>query len=94
MQALIDLIEPYYPKNSQEGGRPPYPLATMLRINLLQKWYILSELGMGLALVQVPTICRFVGIELISDRILDESMNLGFRSCWRRTIWASRFLRR
>jgi IS5 family transposase len=37
-QALIDLIEPRYPRNSQKGGRPPYPLATMLRIHLMQQW--------------------------------------------------------
>jgi hypothetical protein len=30
-QTLIDLIEPYYPKTSKKDGRPPYPLATMLR---------------------------------------------------------------
>jgi IS5 family transposase len=30
-QALIELIEPHYPKASKKGGRPPYPLATMLR---------------------------------------------------------------
>jgi len=35
-QALIDLIEPHYPKASKKGGRPPYPLGTMLRIHLLQ----------------------------------------------------------
>ena len=29
-QALIELIEPHYPKASKKGGRPPYPLATML----------------------------------------------------------------
>ncbi len=33
-QALIDLIEPHYPKTSKKGGRPPYPLATILRIHL------------------------------------------------------------
>ena len=27
-QALIDLIEPHYPKARKKGGRPPYPLAT------------------------------------------------------------------
>ena len=51
-QALIDLIEPHYPKASKKGGRPPYPLATML---------------------------RFAGIELISDRIPDETTILTFR---------------
>ena len=30
-QALLDLIEPHYPKTSKKGGRPPYPLATMRR---------------------------------------------------------------
>jgi IS5 family transposase len=34
--ALMALIEPHYPKASKKGGRPPYPLATMLRIDLLQ----------------------------------------------------------
>jgi IS5 family transposase len=29
-QALIDVIEPHYPKANKKGGRPPYPLATML----------------------------------------------------------------
>ena len=42
-QALIALIEPHYPKASKKGGRPPYPLATMLRVHLLQQWYYLSE---------------------------------------------------
>jgi transposase, IS5 family len=37
-KALIDLIEPLYPKTSSKGGRAPYPLATMLRIHLLQQW--------------------------------------------------------
>jgi hypothetical protein len=30
----IALIEPHYPKTSKKGGRPPYSLATMLRIHL------------------------------------------------------------
>jgi transposase, IS5 family len=34
-QALLDLIEPNYPMTSKKGGRPAYPLATMLRIYLL-----------------------------------------------------------
>jgi IS5 family transposase len=27
-KALLDLIEPHYPKTSSKGGRPPYPLRT------------------------------------------------------------------
>ena len=36
-QALIELIAPLYTKTSKKGVRPPYPLATMLRIHLLQR---------------------------------------------------------
>ena len=36
-QGLIALIEPHYPKG--EGGRPAYPLMTMLRVHLLQNWF-------------------------------------------------------
>jgi IS5 family transposase len=28
--ALTNLIEPFYPKRGSKGGRPPYPLATIL----------------------------------------------------------------
>ena len=78
-QALIALIEPHYPKASKKGGRPPYPLATMLRIHLLQQWYSLSDPAMEEALIEVPTMRRFAGIELISDRIPDETTILSFR---------------
>jgi hypothetical protein len=70
-QALIALIEPYYPKASKKGGRPPYLLATVLRIHLQQQWYSLSDPAMEEALIEVPTMRRFAGIELISDRIPD-----------------------
>ena len=33
-QALIDLIEPVYPKASSKGGSPSYPLAKMIMIHL------------------------------------------------------------
>lgn len=78
-QPLIALIEPHYPKTSKKGGRPPYPLATMLRIHLLQQWYSLSDPAMEEALIEVPTMRRFAGIDLISDRIPDETTILSFR---------------
>ncbi len=78
-QALIDLIEPRYPKTSSKGGRPPYPLATMLKIHLMQQWYSLSDPAMEDALIEVATIRRFAGIDLISDRIPDETTILAFR---------------
>jgi len=78
-KALIDLIEPHYPKTSSKGGRPPYPLASMLRIHLLQQWYDLSDPAMEDALIEVPTMRRFAGIDMISDRIPDETTILTFR---------------
>jgi IS5 family transposase len=78
-KALIDLIEPHYPKTSSKGGRPPYPLETVLRIHLLQQWYELSDPAMEDTLIEVPTMRRFAGIELISDRIPDETTILAFR---------------
>ena len=77
--ALIALIEPHYPKVSKKGGRPPYPLTTMLRIHLLQQWYSLGDPAMEEALIEVPTMRRFAGIDLISDRNSDETMILTFR---------------
>jgi transposase, IS5 family len=77
--ALIALIEPHYPKTGSKGGRPPYPLATMLRIHLMQQWYSLSDPAMEDALIEVPTMRRFAGIDMLSDRIPDETTILAFR---------------
>jgi IS5 family transposase len=78
-QALSDLIKSYNPKTSKKGGRPPYPLATMLRVDLLQQWYSLSDPAMEEAQIEEPTMRRFAGIELISDRVPDETTILPFR---------------
>ena len=51
----------------------------MLRIHLLQQWYSLSEPPMEEALIEVPTMRRFAGNELISDRIPDKTTILTFR---------------
>jgi IS5 family transposase len=78
-RALIDLIKPYYPRAGAKGSRPPYPLATMLGIHLMQQWYDLSDPAMEDALIEVPTMRRFTGINLFSDRIPDETTILSFR---------------
>ena len=36
-KALLDLVVLHYPHTSAKGGRPPYPLQTMLHILLLQQ---------------------------------------------------------
>jgi len=72
-QELIDLIGPYCPKASKKGGRPPYPLATVLRIHLLLRWHSPSDPAMEGALIKVPSMHRFASIDLIGDRIADET---------------------
>jgi transposase, IS5 family len=78
-QGLVELIEPHYPKTGEKGGRPPYPLTTMLRIHLMQQWYSLSDPAMEETLIEVPSMRRFAGINLLSDRIPDETTILTFR---------------
>jgi IS5 family transposase len=67
-----------YPKISKKGGCPPDPLMTMLRIDRLQQWYSLSDPAVEEALIEVPTMRRFAGIDLICDRIPDETTILTF----------------
>jgi IS5 family transposase len=43
--ALEAVIDPHYPRTGPQGGRRPFPLATMLRIYCLQQWYTLSDPG-------------------------------------------------
>lgn len=50
-----------------------------LRIHLLLPWCDLSDPAMENALIEVPTIRRFAGIDMISDRIADETTILTFR---------------
>lgn len=69
--SLIDLIKPHDSKSGSKGGRPTYPLMTMLRIHLLQRWTDLSNPAMEDALIEVPTMRRLTGLDLISDRSPD-----------------------
>jgi IS5 family transposase len=78
-QELIALIEPHDPKASKKGGRPPYPLVTLLRIHLLQQWFTLSDPLMEEMLIDTPCFRRFAGIDMIEDRIPDETTILNFR---------------
>jgi IS5 family transposase len=51
----------------------------LLRIHLVQQWYSLSDPAMEVALIEVPTMQRFAGISLASERIPDEKTILAFR---------------
>jgi len=67
-RALLAVIEPHYPKAGRRG-RQPMPLATMLRIYLLQQWYALSDPGMEDALYEIESMRRFAGLELVEDAL-------------------------
>lgn len=72
---LIKLIEPFYPKG--EGGRPAYPLMTMLRVHLMQNWFGYSDPAMEEALYETTILRQFAGLNL--ERIPDETTILNFR---------------
>jgi len=76
--ALIALIEPVYGKKSGVG-RPPFALASMLRIHFLQQWFALSDPAMEEALFDVPLFREFAQLPTGAARLPDESTVLRFR---------------
>ena len=76
-KSLLALIEPFYPKAG--NGRRPYPIATMLRVHLLQNWFGYSDPAMEEALYEVTALRRFAGLSLTRGSIPDETTILNFR---------------
>lgn len=74
--ALLALIEPHYPKAGR--GRHPYPIATMLRIHLMQNWFGLSDPGMEEALYEITPLRQFARLRMTGS-IPDETTLLNFR---------------
>jgi IS5 family transposase len=72
---LENKIARYYATGN--GGRPSYPLPTMLRVHCLQLFYNLSDPAMEDALYEVESMRNFAGLRL--DRIPDETTILNFR---------------
>jgi IS5 family transposase len=73
---LLALIEPHYPKAGR--GRHPYPIATMLRIHLMQNWFGLSDPGMEEALYEITPMRHFARLRM-TGAIPDETTILNFR---------------
>ncbi len=69
-------LRPVYPTG--ERGRPPYPLAMMLRIHCVQLFYNLSDPAMEDALYDSVAVQRFVGLAARDPRP-DETTILNFR---------------
>ena len=82
MEALIPWeeleaeIAPFYPRRGQ--GRPPYPLAVMLRVHCLQLFYHRSDPGMEDNLYEMESLRRFAGLRL-GGAIPDGTSILHFR---------------
>lgn len=73
---LLLLISPHAPRS--KTGRPPFELATMLRIHFLQQWFGLSDQAMEEALFDVPLYREFAGLSSV-ERIPDRVSILRFR---------------
>lgn len=69
---LCEAIQPYY-RNPQGAGRKPKDLERMLRINFLQHWFELSDPGAEEALNDSRAMRLFVGIDLGSEPVPDET---------------------
>ena len=76
---LLSVIEPFYPKVSEAGGRPPIPLERMLRIYFLQLWFNLSDPAVEEALYDSTSMRGFVGIDLGVEAAPDETTVCKFR---------------
>ena len=76
---LVSLIQPHARGAHQAlGGRPPFPIETMLRIHCLQLWWNLSDPAMEEELHERPLCRRFAGLEGAA-RMPDETTILRFR---------------
>ncbi len=77
---LVSLIQPFSAKaGGAKGGRPPFPVETMLRIHFLQQWFGLSDPAMEEALHDTPLYCEFAHLDPGATRLPDESTILRFR---------------
>ena len=77
--ALVELIRPHARGAHQAlGGRPPFPIETMLRIHCLQLWWNLSDPAMEEELHERPLYRRFAGLDGAA-RMPDETTILRFR---------------
>src|SRR5436853_6905957 len=73
------VVEPVYPRVSEQGGRPPLSLERMLRVYFLQLWFNLSDPAAEEALYDSAAMRAFAGIDLGSEAAPDETTICKFR---------------
>lgn len=86
--ALCALNAPHYPVAGRE--RRQVALERILRIDLLQQWFDLSDPGVEEALHDSVSFARFVGIDLGSKTVPDETTVCKFRHLLERHELGSR----
>jgi len=74
---LVQLVEPHCPR--AKTGRPPFAVATLLRIHYMQQWFGLSDPAMEEALHDVPLCREFARLDDAAARLPDETTILRFR---------------
>ena len=77
---LLDLTEPPYPRSQPQGWPPPLSAGNHAANQPALQWYDLSDPAtVEYVLIEVPTVRRFAGNDMISDHIRDETTILTFR---------------
>lgn len=76
-KAIMDRIEPYYPKGDR--GRPPKGLERMLRLLVVQNCFGLSDEGLEDSVYEVASIRHFVGVDIGTESAPDATTVLKFR---------------
>src|SRR6202451_3994723 len=76
---LLAVVEPFYPKVSEFGGRPAIPLERMVRVYFLQLWFNLSDPAAEEGLYDSAAMRSFAGIDLGSEAAPDETTICKFR---------------
>ena len=79
MSGINGLDQTSLPQDEEEGRPASVPSGHKLRIHLMQQWYSLNDPAMEEAPIEVLNMRLFAGIELISDRIPDETTILTSR---------------
>lgn len=82
---MCALIEPFYPKGKK--GRPPVGIERMLRINILQQWFNLSDPAAEETLYDIESMRRFAGIDLGTNLCLTRLRSASSVISSRPTTW-------
>lgn len=74
---LIKVIKPFY--HNKKAGRKPMDLLLMIRIYCLQQWFNLSDPAAEEAIYDRRSFAAFLKLDLMQERVPDESTILLFR---------------